>query len=113
MGGSSIAERIDIANYWNDDDAYDRYGSDLLDYFDGYHYTGEWTASDHISDYGDSTQMLEVLLEDWVNHEQLFTAIMNMQASEVDKLSEALGARKSKRLMIMDIMKAQRKLLNG
>lgn len=110
-GESELIEFFDISDYWDAEDAYNRYGSDLLDFFGNYSNTSDWSAEDHIDAYGDPSYMLEVLLEYYIDSNRLYVAIMNLDAIEVDKLSEALGARKSVRSLLVDMLKAQREVL--
>ena len=113
-GERSLIEFFDISDYWGAEDAYDRYGSDLLDYFGDYSYTAEWSATDYIENYGDNDYMLEVLLESYIDAETLHTKVVTtMRVEEIDKLSELLGARRSKRLALVDFMKAQKEVLIG
>lgn len=111
FGERELIEFFDITDYWDAEDAYDRYGSELLEYFSAYDNTSDWSAADHIDRYGDSAYMLEVLLEHYITHEELYIAIMNLKATEVDKLAQALGARKSVRSLLVDMLKAQREVL--
>lgn len=110
-GERELIEFFDVSDYWDAEDAYNRYGTDLLDFFGDYSDTSDWSASDHIDCYGDSAYMLEVLLESYIDYDELHTAIMNLEAAEVDKLAEALGARKSVRSLLVDMLKAQREVL--
>ena len=70
---SDIVERINLESYWDSDDAYNRYGSDLMDHFDVYDYIPDdyvydtiretWGASEVREAYGDDEALLDHLLD--------------------------------------------------
>lgn len=113
--GSDLLDFFDINDYWDADSAYDRYGSDLLDFFDGYSYTADWSASDHIDYYGDSSYMLEVLLENYVGVATISDKIIDtIHQRDIERLVELLGGSsntKSKHKILVDFMKAHNEVL--
>ena len=111
--GSELIDHFDINDYWDAESAYDRYGSDLLDFFEGYYNTDDWGASDHIDNYGDSSYMLEVLLEQYVGVETVSDKIKDtIHQKDIERLIGLLGGNsKSKHKVLVDFMRAHNEVL--
>jgi hypothetical protein len=118
-----IAERINLEDYWDSDDAYNRYGSDLLEHFDIYDYISDtytyddvrdnWSAEEVCDAYGDDTGLLGHLFDTLsvkhtvgilVNHPYVMLELVNSKP-EV-KLNVSF-----KQDVLTKLLKAQREVL--
>lgn len=108
FGESTIADNIDINEYWDSETAYNRYGTELLDYFDTYYNLDGWGACDHIEYYGDYDYMLEALLKHFLSVKRIGD-VLKYTLSEEDllELQEKLGvAPKVKHDILEALLKA-------
>lgn len=117
FGEDALIENIDMDQFWSIDDAYDRYGHDLLDYFPDHIVTEGWNASDYIAHHNDPCGLLEVLLRDHIDPEVLTYAIGNSFSSkEIQELShhfDAEGFRNRKSEILDALLKLQKESLKG
>jgi len=111
FGESSIVDELDINDYWDDDDAVERYGTSLLEHFDSYTNTDDWCATDYIEGYGDSVYLLEVLLNNYLEVSDLHEVIMNFPETYKQELLDYFNVVPKKHTLLGALLKAQYNVL--